>query len=200
MGALSVVGFAFNTAILPELQVIWALYPTWGDIVLDLIFEFLMMSYCWTRICNLIRADQLPSLRIIALSAKIQREQKLKTLKLLKSSCLCVCVLQADVRPPTARNIYKALGLQYTLGAIPIIGLTLIGYWAYGNVVSGFILESNSGPKWLVTVAKVAAFFQILVTLHVSIHIFMLLKLLLLNFSQALHEAWTHLVGIFAHL
>ncbi|CAK9203061.1 unnamed protein product [Sphagnum troendelagicum] len=75
--------------------------------------------------------------------------------------------LQADVRPPTARNIYKALGLQYTLGAIPIIGLTLIGYWAYGNVVSGFILESNSGPKWLVTVAKVAAFFQILVTLHI---------------------------------
>ncbi|CAK9863752.1 unnamed protein product [Sphagnum jensenii] len=75
--------------------------------------------------------------------------------------------LQADVRPPTVRNIYKALGLQYTLGAIPIIGLTLIGYWAYGNVVSGFILESNSGPKWLVTVAKVAAFFQILVTLHI---------------------------------
>jgi hypothetical protein len=120
----------------------------------------------------LTRADQLPSLRIIALSAKIQREQKLKTLKLLKSSCLCVCVLQASVRPPTVRNIYKALGLQYTVGAIPVIGLTLIVYWAYGNVVSGFALESNSGPKWLVTVAKVAAFFQILVTLHVSIHIF----------------------------
>jgi hypothetical protein len=34
----------------------------------------------------------------------------------------------------------------------------------------------------------------------VSIHIFMLLKLLLLNFSQALHEAWTHLIGIFARL
>jgi hypothetical protein len=108
----------------------------------------------------------LPSLRIIALSAKIQREQKLKT------SCLCVCLLQASVKPPTVRNIYKALGLQYTVGAIPVIGVTLIVYWAYGNAVSGFALESNSGPKWLVTVAKVAAFFQILVTLHVSIHIF----------------------------
>ncbi|KAH9536388.1 hypothetical protein CY35_17G105600 [Sphagnum magellanicum] len=75
--------------------------------------------------------------------------------------------LQANVRPPTARNIYKALGLQYTVGAIPVIGLTLIAYWAYGNVVSGFVLESNTGPKWLVTVAKVAAFFQILVTLHI---------------------------------
>ncbi|CAM6012323.1 unnamed protein product [Sphagnum balticum] len=75
--------------------------------------------------------------------------------------------LQAAVRPPTARNIYKALSLQYTVGAIPVIGLTLIAYWAYGNVVSGFVLESNSGPKWLVTVAKVAAFFQILVTLHI---------------------------------
>ncbi|CAK9209813.1 unnamed protein product [Sphagnum troendelagicum] len=75
--------------------------------------------------------------------------------------------LQASVRPPTVRNIYKALGFQYTVGAIPVIGLTLIVYWAYGNVVSGFALESNSGPKWLVTVAKVAAFFQILVTLHI---------------------------------
>jgi hypothetical protein len=91
MGALSIVGFAFNTAILPELQVIWALYPTWGDVVLEIIFEFFMMSYCWIRFCNLIRADQLPSLRIIALSAKIQREQKqnFEVVEIFLFVCVC---------------------------------------------------------------------------------------------------------------
>ncbi|CAM6012329.1 unnamed protein product [Sphagnum balticum] len=75
--------------------------------------------------------------------------------------------LQANVRPPTVRNIYKALGFQYIVGATPVIVLTFVAYWAYGNGVSEYLRYSTSGPKWLVTVANVAAFLQVLVTIHV---------------------------------
>ncbi|CAM6012330.1 unnamed protein product [Sphagnum balticum] len=75
--------------------------------------------------------------------------------------------LQANVRPPTVRNIYKALGFLYIVGATPVIVLTFVAYWAYGNGVSEYLLYSTSGPTWLVTVANVAAFLQVLVTIHI---------------------------------
>ncbi|CAM6069756.1 unnamed protein product [Sphagnum tenellum] len=74
--------------------------------------------------------------------------------------------LQAIVRPPIVQNIYKALGFQYIIDAIPVIVLTFVGYWAYGNNVNEYLLYSTSGPTWLVTVANVVAFLQILVTIH----------------------------------
>lgn len=75
--------------------------------------------------------------------------------------------LQANVRPPTVRNIYKALGFEYIVGGTPVIVLVFVAYWAYGNGVSEYLLYSTSGPTWLVTVANVAAFLQVLVTIHI---------------------------------
>ncbi|CAK9867975.1 unnamed protein product [Sphagnum jensenii] len=75
--------------------------------------------------------------------------------------------LQANVRPPTVRNIYKALAFEYIVGATPVIVLVFLAYWAYGNGVSEYLLYSTSGPTWLVTVANVAAFLQVLVTIHI---------------------------------
>jgi hypothetical protein len=61
------------------------------------------------------------------------------------------------------QNIYKALGFQYIIAAILVIVLTFVGYWAYGNGVSEYLLYSTFGPTWLVIVANVVAFLQILV-------------------------------------
>ena len=44
----------------------------------------------------------------------------------------------------------------------------LAGYWAYGNEVSANLTDSLSGPAWAKALAYMAAFFQILVSLHVS--------------------------------
>ncbi len=90
------------------------------------------------------------------------------------------------------RNIYKALGFQYIVGATPVIVLIFVAYWAYGNGVSEYLLYSTSGPTWLVTVANVAAFLQILVTIHVSIYLCSSTSSLAF---QAPHEASTHLIG-----
>jgi hypothetical protein len=95
------------------------------------------------------------------------------------------------VRPPTGRNIYKALGFLYIVGATPVIVLICVAYWAYGNGVSEYLLYSTSGPTWLVTVANVAAFLQVLVTIHVSIYLCSSNSSLVF---QAPHEALTHLM------
>lgn len=90
------------------------------------------------------------------------------------------------------RNIYKALGFEYIVGGTPVIVLVFVAYWAYGNGVSEYLLYSTSGPTWLVTVANVAAFLQVLVTIHVSIY---LCSSSSFSASQALHETSTHLIG-----
>jgi len=105
---------------------------------------------------------------------------------------MCVCVLYANVRPLTVQNIYKALGFQYIIAAILVIVLTFVGYWAYGNGVSEYLLYSAFGPTWLVIVANVAAFLQILVTIHVSIYLYSSSSF---SASQALHGTSTHLIG-----
>ena len=76
--------------------------------------------------------------------------------------------VQATLKPPTTRNIRKALGLQFTVGTFPILLLTFVGYWAYGNAVSPYMLNSASGPKAAVIVANIAAFLQAIVSLYVS--------------------------------
>jgi hypothetical protein len=95
------------------------------------------------------------------------------------------------VTPSTVQNIFKAPGFQSIIAAIPVIVLTFVGYWAYGNDVSEYLLYSTSGPTWLVTVANVAAFLQILVTIHVSIY---LCSSSSFSASQALRETSTHLI------
>jgi hypothetical protein len=96
------------------------------------------------------------------------------------------------VRPPIVQNIYKALGFQYIIDAIPVIVLTFVEYWTYGNNVNEYLLYSTSSPTWLVTIANVMAFLQILVTIHVSIY---LCSSSSFSGSQALHETSTHLIG-----
>ena len=81
-------------------------------------------------------------------------------------------MLQATIRQPSTTNMYKALGFQFTVGTFPILMVTFIGYWAYGNTVNPYLLNSTSGPKSAVTVANVAAFLQNIVCLHVSFTLF----------------------------
>jgi hypothetical protein len=90
------------------------------------------------------------------------------------------------------QNIYKALGFEYIVGGTPVIVLVFVAYWAYGNGVSEYLLYSTSGPTWLVTVANVAAFLQVLVTIHVSIYLCSSSSSLAF---QAPHEASTQLIG-----
>jgi hypothetical protein len=75
--------------------------------------------------------------------------------------------MQATIRQPTTTNIYKALGMQFTVGTFPFLVLTFVGYWAYGNTANPYLLLSLGGPKSLVTVANAAAFLQAIVSLHI---------------------------------
>jgi hypothetical protein len=75
--------------------------------------------------------------------------------------------MQATIRQPTRTNIYKALGMQFTVGTFPFLVLTFVGYWAYGNTANPYLLLSLSGPKSLVTIANAAAFLQAIVSLHI---------------------------------
>nr|PNR32014.1 hypothetical protein PHYPA_026139 [Physcomitrium patens] len=75
--------------------------------------------------------------------------------------------MQATVKEPSVRNMKKALDLQFTVGTLPILMLTFVGYWAYGNDVVPYMLNSVSGPKSAVTVANAAAFLQTVVSLHI---------------------------------
>ncbi len=82
------------------------------------------------------------------------------------------CRLQATIRQPSTTNIYKALGMQFTVGTFPFLVLTFVGYWAYGSAVQPYLLLSLHGPKSLITIANSATFLQALVCLHVSFPIF----------------------------
>lgn len=80
---------------------------------------------------------------------------------------IAICAPQATVREPSIKNMKKALGLQLSAGTLPVLVLTFVGYWAYGNDVAPYMLNSVSGPKSAVTVANAAAFLQTIVSLHV---------------------------------
>jgi hypothetical protein len=54
------------------------------------------------------------------------------------------------------------------VGTIPFFLLTVIGYWAYGNLAAPYLLINLSGPKWALTLANVTALLQALVVFHVS--------------------------------
>ena len=75
---------------------------------------------------------------------------------------------QATIKSPTSKNINKALWLQFTVGSVPFILLTIVGYWAYGNMAFPYLLINLSGPKWAITLANVTALLQALVVFHVS--------------------------------
>jgi len=64
--------------------------------------------------------------------------------------------------------MHKALYLQFTVGIIPMYIVTFVGYWAYGSSTSSYLLSNVNGPKWVKTMANVAAFLQTVITLHVD--------------------------------
>ncbi len=61
----------------------------------------------------------------------------------------------------------QALVCRHSISCIELHALTT-GYWAYGNGVAANLTDSLSGPPWAKALAYMAAFFQILVSLHVS--------------------------------
>uniref|UniRef100_A0ACD6A0X9 Uncharacterized protein n=1 Tax=Avena sativa TaxID=4498 RepID=A0ACD6A0X9_AVESA len=75
--------------------------------------------------------------------------------------------IQATVKPPVVKNMEKALWFQFTIGTVPLYAVIFIGYWAYGNDTSEYLLNSVQGPVWIKAVATLAAFLQTIITLHI---------------------------------
>lgn len=73
--------------------------------------------------------------------------------------------MQATVKEPSIRNVKKALSVQFTVGTFLILMITFVGYWAYGNSVAPYMLNSISGPKSALVVANAAAFLQMIISL-----------------------------------
>ncbi|XP_071734479.1 proline transporter 1-like [Rutidosis leptorrhynchoides] len=75
--------------------------------------------------------------------------------------------IQATVRPPVVSNMMKALYFQFSVGVLPLYAVTFIGYWAYGNGASSYLLNNVHGPVWVKTFANISAFFQSVIALHI---------------------------------
>ncbi|MFQ6662655.1 hypothetical protein Gotur_030438 [Gossypium turneri] len=76
------------------------------------------------------------------------------------------CV-SATVRQPAVKNTLKALYFQFTIGVVPMFAITFIGYWAYGASTSTYLLNSVSGPLWVKAAANISAFLQSIICLHI---------------------------------
>ncbi|XP_024978201.1 proline transporter 1-like [Cynara cardunculus var. scolymus] len=75
--------------------------------------------------------------------------------------------IQATVRPPVVSNMIKALYFQFSVGVLPLYAVVFMGYWAYGNGASSYLLNNVHGPLWLKTFANISAFFQSVISLHI---------------------------------
>ncbi|GKD46291.1 proline transporter 3 [Tanacetum coccineum] len=75
--------------------------------------------------------------------------------------------IQATVRPPVVSNMMKGLYFQFSVGVLPLYAVVFVGYWAYGNGASYYLLNSVSGPVWLKTFANICAFLQSVIALHI---------------------------------
>ncbi|CAI9273660.1 unnamed protein product [Lactuca saligna] len=75
--------------------------------------------------------------------------------------------IQATVRPPVVSNMMKALYFQFSVGVLPLYAVVFMGYWAYGNGASSYLLNNVHGPVWVKTFANLSAFFQSVIALHI---------------------------------
>lgn len=75
--------------------------------------------------------------------------------------------IQATVKRPYARNMHRALYMQFTAGIVILYSVTFAGYWAFGSATTPYLLNAVHGPKWVVTLANVAVFFQTVISLHI---------------------------------
>nr|BAJ95077.1 predicted protein [Hordeum vulgare subsp. vulgare] len=74
--------------------------------------------------------------------------------------------IQATVRAPVVKNMEKALWFQFTAGCVPLYAIIVIGYWAYGNQTTTYLLNNVHGPVWIKAVANLSAFLQTVIALH----------------------------------
>ncbi|XP_004307605.1 PREDICTED: proline transporter 1-like [Fragaria vesca subsp. vesca] len=75
--------------------------------------------------------------------------------------------IQATVRKPAVGNMLKALYFQFTAGVLPMYAVTFVGYWAYGNSTSAYLLSNVNGPVWVKAFANISAFLQSVIALHI---------------------------------
>ncbi|KAK1409397.1 hypothetical protein QVD17_35923 [Tagetes erecta] len=75
--------------------------------------------------------------------------------------------IQATVRPPVVNNMMKALYFQFSVGVLPLYAVVFVGYWAYGNGASSYLLNNVNGPVWVKTSANISAFLQSVIALHI---------------------------------
>nr|GMC60484.1 proline transporter 2-like isoform X1 [Ipomoea batatas]GMD57631.1 proline transporter 2-like isoform X1 [Ipomoea batatas]GME19046.1 proline transporter 2-like isoform X1 [Ipomoea batatas] len=75
--------------------------------------------------------------------------------------------IQATVKQPAVKNMLKALYFQFTVGVVPMLAVTFIGYWAYGSSSSVYLLNNVHGPLWVKAFANLCAFLQAVISLHI---------------------------------
>lgn len=75
--------------------------------------------------------------------------------------------MQSTLRKPAKENMRKALYMQYTVGILCYYGVTIMGYWAYGSMVSAYLPENSSGPRWINVLINIVVFLQSIVSQHV---------------------------------
>ncbi|OVA20557.1 Amino acid transporter [Macleaya cordata] len=77
--------------------------------------------------------------------------------------------IQSTLRKPAIKNMRRALYLQYTVGLAFYYGVSIVGYWAYGSLVSEYLPKELSGPRWAKIVINASQFLQSIVAQHMFI-------------------------------
>lgn len=70
--------------------------------------------------------------------------------------------IQATLKKPVRQNMHKGVHLAFSVIACSYFMTTVSGYWAFGNVVSPYLVNSFTGPVWAVRLANFFALLQII--------------------------------------
>lgn len=70
--------------------------------------------------------------------------------------------VQATLAAPIRQNMYKGVHLCYSVISAAYIMSTVAGYWAYGNAVSPYLVDSFASPTWAIRLANFFALLQII--------------------------------------
>ncbi|CAL0306780.1 unnamed protein product [Lupinus luteus] len=77
--------------------------------------------------------------------------------------------IQSTLRKPPVKNMRKALYSQYTVGVLFYYGVTIMGYWAYGSMVSAYLPQNLSGPRWINVLINAVVFLQSITSQHMFV-------------------------------
>ncbi|KAI3907192.1 hypothetical protein MKX01_020550 [Papaver californicum] len=77
--------------------------------------------------------------------------------------------IQSTLRKPAVKNMRKALSLQFTIGLAFYYGVSILGYWGYGSMASGYLPRKLSGPKWAKIFINALQFLQSIISQHMFI-------------------------------